>query len=101
MMIRFHHVSKMYGGTSRLEPLDLEIQPHKTTILMGPSGCGKSTVLRLIAGLIEPSTGRIEIDGHRLSPNRLQEFRRRMGFVIQNGDLFPHMTALQNVRLVA
>ena len=59
---------------------------NKTTVLLGLSGSGKSTILRLISGLIEPTTGWIEIDGEKLSRERLPEFRRRMGYVIQSGD---------------
>lgn len=100
-MIRFHNVGKSFGNEVALRPIDLEIPANKTTVLIGLSGSGKSTILRLISGLIQPTTGWIEIDGEKLSPKTLPHFRRRMGYVIQNGDLFPHLTARRNILLVA
>jgi osmoprotectant transport system ATP-binding protein len=100
-MICFHKVGKSFGTAVALGPTDLEIQADKTTVLIGPSGSGKSTILRLISGLIEPTSGWIEIDGEKLSLERLPDFRRRMGYVIQSGDLFPHLTARRNILLVA
>lgn len=100
-MIRFHKAGKSFGSAVALQPIDLEIQAHKITVLIGPSGSGKSTVLRLISGLLEPTTGWVEINGKKLSRETLLEFRRRMGYVIQSGDLFPHLTARQNILLVA
>src|SRR5258705_7507454 len=100
-MIRFHNAGKSFGSSVALQPTDLEIPAHKTTVLIGPSGSGKSTILRLISGLIEPTTGWLEISGTKLTRETLLEFRRRMGYVIQSGDLFPHLTARQNIVLVA
>ena len=100
-MIRFHEAGKSFGSAIALQPTDLEIPPHKTTILIGPSGSGKSTLLRLISGLIEPSTGWLEINRTKLTRETLLEFRRRMGYVIQSGDLFPHLTARRNILLLA
>lgn len=100
-MIRLHKVGKRFGSTVALRPCDLDIPANKTTVLLGLSGSGKSTILRLISGLIEPTTGWIEINGEKLTRARLPEFRLRMGYVIQSGDLFPHMTARRNILLVA
>jgi len=100
-MIRFHKDGKRFGDAIALQPTDLEIVANRTTVLIGLSGSGKSTILRLISGLLEPTTGWIEIDGERLTRERLPELRRRMGYVIQSGDLFPHLTARQNIFLVA
>ena len=100
-MIHFHKVGKSFGNSVALRPTDLKIPANKTTALIGLSGSGKSTVLRLISGLLEPTTGWIEINGKRLTPASLLEFRRRMGYVIQSGDLFPHLTARSNILLVA
>jgi osmoprotectant transport system ATP-binding protein len=102
-MIELKGVSKRYGGVTALQPTDLRIETGRTTALIGPSGCGKSTLLRLIVGLIEPSSGSIEFDGRTLqpSPNDILQLRRRMGYVIQDGGLFPHLTAAQNVLLMA
>ena len=100
-MIRFQSVTKRYEGVVALHPTDLNLPAGKTTVLIGPSGGGKSTVLRLIAGLIQPTTGCIFIDAEELLPPRLQSFRRRLGYVIQDGGLFPHLTARSNVLLAA
>src|SRR5579862_4225151 len=100
-MIAFHNVGKSFGDTVALRPTDLQIPANKTTVLLGVSGSGKSTVLRLISGLLEPTTGWIEIDGKKFTRASLVEFRLRMGYVIQSGDLFPHLTARSNILLVA
>lgn len=100
-MINFHQAGKSFGNSVALQPTDLEIPDYKTTVLIGPSGSGKSTVLRLISGLVEPTTGWIEINGRELTRDSIPAFRRRMGYVIQSGDLFPHMSARQNILLVA
>ncbi len=90
-MILFHQVGKSFGNSVALRPTDLKIEANKTTVLIGLSGSGKSTILRLISGLIEPTTGWIEVNGKKLARNTLLETRRRMGYVIQSGDLFPHL----------
>jgi len=100
-MILFHEAGKSFGNTVALRPTDLKIEANKTTVLIGLSGSGKSTILRLISGLIEPTTGWIEINGRKLAQDTLWEIRRRMGYVIQSGDLFPHLTARRNISLVA
>jgi len=99
-MIELRNVSKRYGEHQALAPMSLRFDDGKTTALIGPSGCGKSTILRLIAGLIEPSTGEVRIDGQPLTPENLMERRRAMGYVIQEGGLFPHLTSEQNVWLM-
>jgi osmoprotectant transport system ATP-binding protein len=100
-MILFHKAGKSFGNAVALHPTDLTIPANKTTMLIGLSGSGKSTILRLISGLIEPTTGWIEINGKKLVRDAFSEIRRRMGYVIQSGDLFPHLTARQNISLVA
>ena len=100
-MILLHQVGKSFGNAVALQPTDLTIAANKTTVLLGLSGAGKSSILRLISGLLEPTTGWIEIDGRKLTRDSLPKLRRRMGYVIQSGDLFPHLTARQNVLLVA
>ncbi len=94
-------VSKKYGEATALHPLDLAFAPRKTTVLIGPSGCGKSTILRLIIGLLEPDSGTVQIDGTSLAPKNLAPLRARIGYVIQDGGLFPHLTARANVLLMA
>lgn len=99
-MIELRGVSKSYGGQLALAPATLRFQDGQTTALIGPSGCGKSTILRLIIGLIDPDDGEVVIDGKKLTPETLLTRRREMGYVIQEGGLFPHLTAEQNVWLM-
>ena len=99
-MIELRGVGKRYGGQVALCPTSLAFQEGKTTALIGPSGCGKSTILRLIAGLIEPSEGVVAIGGEPLTAANLQQHRRAMGYVIQEGGLFPHLTAEQNAAIM-
>ena len=100
-MIKLAGVSKTYEQTAALRTVDLTIKTGHTTVLIGPSGCGKSTLLRLIVGLIQPDTGAITIDGAPMSAKVLFQLRQKMGYVIQEGGLFPHLTALKNVTLMA
>lgn len=100
-MIAVENVSKSYGSHVALYPTTLSFAPGKTTVLIGPSGCGKSTLLRLIVGLVAPDTGRVVLDDETLAPANAEEWRRRMGYVIQEGGLFPHLTAERNVTLLA
>lgn len=99
-MIELRGVSKSYGDQAALAPTNLRFEEGKTTVLIGPSGCGKSTILRLIIGLIRPDEGEVVIDGHPLTEENLIKRRRAMGYVIQEGGLFPHLTAEQNVWLM-
>jgi osmoprotectant transport system ATP-binding protein len=100
-MIELRGVSKAYAGTTVLARLDLSIEPGSTTVLIGPSGCGKSTLLRLMIGLIRPDTGTVTVDGVELTPETVLDVRQRLGYVIQDGGLFPHLSARNNVTLMA
>jgi len=100
-LVKLAGVSKRYADAAALYPTDLSIERGKTTVLIGPSGCGKSTLLRLIIGLIEPDSGSITFDGESISPDNIAALRRRIGYVIQEGGLFPHLTARANVLLMA
>jgi len=100
-MLQLTGVSKSYGPSVALGPTDLTISAGQTTVLLGPSGCGKSTLLRLMIGLIRPDTGSVHFDGTPLRPENVQKLRHRMGYVVQDGGLFPHLTARGNVTLVA
>ena len=101
-MIKFRGVTKQFGdGTAALTNIDLEIPARQTSALIGPSGCGKSTLLRLIIGLLEPTSGVVEVAGHQVSRAGILELRRRVGYVIQDGGLFPHLTARENITLMA
>jgi len=94
-------VQKRYGDATALGPVDLSIAARKTTVLIGESGCGKSTLLRLLNGLIAPTAGAVLCDGVPLGNVDMLEHRRRIGYVIQDGGLFPHLTAYRNVALLA
>jgi osmoprotectant transport system ATP-binding protein len=100
-MIKLSSVSKKFGTTVALHETNLDVSAGKTTVLIGPSGCGKSTILRLIIGLLEPTSGTIEIDGDRVTPTNILPLRRRIGYVIQEGGLFAHLTARKNILLMA
>ncbi len=100
-MIELKGVTRTFGGQAALGPIDLLVPPHKTLALLGPSGCGKSTLLRLVVGLLTPDAGTIEAFGTPVTPATRDALRLRMGYVIQEGALFPHLTAAGNVALIA
>ena len=100
-LVQLRGVSKNFGGTSALEPTDLDFSPGRTTALIGPSGCGKSTLLRLVIALLEPDRGEVIFDGEKVTASNAQELRRRVGYVIQEGGLFPHLTARGNILLMS
>ncbi len=100
-MLELSQVSKRYTDTQALAPTDLRVSNGDTLVLIGPSGCGKSTLLRLIAGLVRPDTGTIHFEGTVLTPETILQARQRMGYVIQEGGLFPHLTVRDNVIIMA
>ncbi len=91
-MFELEQVSKSFGGTRALPPLDLRVPAGRTTVLLGPSGCGKSTLLRLMNGLLRPDTGRVLFRGQPLRDEELLSVRQRIGYALQGGGLFPHLT---------
>jgi osmoprotectant transport system ATP-binding protein len=101
MELELAGVTKRYGATTALDDVDLTVPSARTTALIGPSGCGKSTVLRLLVGLVTPEAGDIRFDGAPMRSQGLMALRRRMGYVIQEGGLFPHLTARENVTIMA
>ena len=100
-LVQLFDVSKRYADTAALNSTNLSIERSRTTVLIGPSGCGKSTLLRLIIRLIEPDSGRIDFGGEPINLDNIDNLRRRIGYVIQEGGLFPHLTARANVLLMA
>jgi osmoprotectant transport system ATP-binding protein len=100
-MLELIHIQKSFGPTRVLDQVSLAIPPGRTTVLLGPSGSGKSTLLRLMIGLLRPDVGAVRIDGTPLTAANVRELRRRMGYVVQDGGLFPHLTAAANVTLMA
>jgi len=99
-MIRLEKVTKTYGDTTAVSRLTLEIRDGELCALIGPSGCGKTTTLRMINRLVEPTDGRILIDGTDNRGSRPEALRRTIGYAIQSVGLFPHMTVEQNIGTV-
>jgi osmoprotectant transport system ATP-binding protein len=100
-MIELNNISKTYGQTRALQSVTLTFRAGETTVLIGPSGCGKSTLLRLIIGLAAPDSGTIMFSGTPVSLKTVFSLRRKMGYVIQEGGLFLHLTARQNITVMA
>jgi osmoprotectant transport system ATP-binding protein len=101
-MIRLEGVTKRYPGQDRpaVEHIDLNIPDGEIVIFVGPSGCGKTTLMKMINRLIEPTSGRIFIQGEDVTRVNPDELRRRIGYVIQQIGLFPHMTIGDNIATV-
>lgn len=100
-MLELRNVTKTFGGEVALHPIDLVVESGKTTVLIGPSGCGKSTLLRVMIGLLWPDSGEVLLQGEPITPQNARELRHRMGYIIQDGGLFPHLTTYGNVALLA
>ncbi len=100
-MFHLNGVSKRYAGRPVLGPVTLAVPAGRSTVLIGPSGCGKSTLLRLLIGLVAADTGTVAFDGTAVTPASIRQVRQRTGYVIQDGGLFPHLTARGNVALMA
>jgi osmoprotectant transport system ATP-binding protein len=100
-VVTFDHVTKRYGdGPPAVTDLSLEIGAGEICVLVGPSGCGKTTTMKMVNRLVEPTSGRISIDGQDVAGLPPVELRRRIGYVIQHVGLFPHMTVGDNVAVV-
>ena len=100
-MILLERVTKRYGDRVALHPTDLVVAEGGVTALIGPSGCGKSTLVRTVLDLVEPDGGRVTLDGEGVTRESAESVRRKVGYVIQDGGLFPHLTARENVALMA
>ena len=100
-MLRLKNVSKKFENLQAVSSVDLTVSERETKVLVGPSCCGKSTLIRLAIGIIEPDEGEIYFKGELVAHENLLEIRRKIGYVIQEGGLFPHLTAVQNIKLVA
>jgi osmoprotectant transport system ATP-binding protein len=100
-VISVNGVSKSFGTATALAPTTLSFAPGHTTVIVGPSGCGKTTLLRLMLGLATPDSGSVTLNGEVLSTENAEGLRHRVGYVIQEGGLFPHLTAQRNVTLMA
>jgi len=100
-MIELDAVTKRYGPEVAVREVSLRIPAEQTTVLIGPSGSGKSTLLRLMIGLTRPDAGTVRVDGQSLTAANVRALRHRMGYVIQEGGLFPHLTGRANAALMA
>ncbi len=99
--IEVEGLQKSFDGALAVDIARLRVAPGTTLALIGPSGSGKSTLLRLLVGLVPPDRGHIRVGGVTLAPSTRRELRLRVGYVIQEGGLFPHLTAGANVSVVA
>lgn len=102
VMIELQRVSKSFRGqkTPAVEDISMTVARGEIVVLVGPSGCGKTTTMKMINRLIEPTSGRIVVDGADVTSLNPTELRRRIGYVIQQVGLFPHMSVATNVGLV-
>jgi osmoprotectant transport system ATP-binding protein len=100
-MISLEDASKRLGGKLVLHPTTLAVPERTCLALLGPSGCSKSTLLRLVLGILLPDAGRVVVDGIAVTPATAMGVRRRAGYVVQDGGLFPHLTARANATLLA
>ncbi|MHA7178612.1 ABC transporter ATP-binding protein [Arthrobacter sp. MDB2-24] len=100
-MIEFRNVTKTYdGGRPAVDDLTMDIDRGRITVFVGPSGCGKTTSLRMINRMVEPTAGRILLEGQDVSQGKAAELRRSMGYVMQSSGLLPHRSVLDNIATV-
>lgn len=100
MNLKLNKLKKTYSGKIVLDSIDLELTDVKVVALIGASGSGKSTLLRQIAGLEAFDSGQIEVNGHVVNASTDEAYRKRIGFVFQDHNLFPHLSVLENILLV-
>jgi len=99
-MIKVQQLSKHFCNVKAVDEISFEVAEHENLILLGTSGCGKTTTLKMINRLIEPSSGKIEIDGKNIMDQQPEVLRRGIGYVLQNNGLFPHYTVAENIAVV-
>jgi osmoprotectant transport system ATP-binding protein len=100
-MLELRDVTKSFGSVLAVRRTNLVLPPGETVVLIGPSGSGKSTILRMMIGLVVPDSGNVLVSGQLLTAGNVFQLRLHMGYVIQDGGLFPHLTARENVDLQA
>lgn len=100
-MIQLEDVTKTFDGVVAIDRVSAVFEGGRTHVLLGSSGCGKSTLLRLILGLISPDRGVVRVDGQVVGPSTRRALLEKMGYVVQEGGLYPHLTAARNVSLAA
>ncbi|MFP5107759.1 ABC transporter ATP-binding protein [Neobacillus sp. C211] len=99
-MIEFKNIVKKYRTKTIINPFSLDIDAGQLVVFIGPSGCGKTTLLKMINKLIQPTSGKIYVNGTDISTINPIELRRNIGYVIQNTGLFPHMSIKENLELI-
>ena len=100
-MITFNHVSKIYPpDTKAVEDFSLTIAPHTTTVFLGTSGCGKTTLMRMVNRMVTPTSGTVTVRGRDVAQEDPVALRRSIGYVLQDGGLFPHRTIVDNIATV-
>jgi len=99
-LIKFENISKKFKNTTVLSDVSFEIEKGKLVAIIGESGCGKTTTLKMINGLITPTSGKIYINNEDIATKNVIDLRRNMGYVIQQTGLFPHMTIRENIELI-
>ena len=100
-MIRFDHVSKTYpGGTRAVDDFSLTIEQGSTTVFLGTSGCGKTTLMRMVNAMVTPTSGTVFVRDHDVAGADPVRLRRSIGYVLQEGGLFPHRSIADNIATV-
>lgn len=99
-MIEFKNIIKKYRSKTVINSFSLKVEAGQLVVFIGPSGCGKTTLLKMINKLIQPTSGKIVVNGSDISTVNPIELRRNIGYVIQNTGLFPHMTIKENLELI-
>src|SRR5678809_724370 len=99
-LVEFHDVTYSLPNTTIISDLNLSVEQGETLVLLGESGCGKTTTLKLVNRLLTPTSGEVVVEGKATTAWDPIELRRRIGYVIQEGGLFPHFTIARNVGLV-
>lgn len=100
-MIRFDHVSKTYpGGTTAVKDFSLTVEQSSTTVFLGTSGCGKTTLMRMVNAMVTPTSGTVYVRGADVASEDPVRLRRSIGYVLQEGGLFPHRSLADNIATI-
>ncbi|SPT56287.1 ABC transporter ATP-binding protein [Schaalia odontolytica] len=100
-MIRFDHVSKTYpGGTTAVKDFSLTVEQGSTTVFLGTSGCGKTTLMRMVNAMVTPTSGTVYVRGADVASEDPVRLRRSIGYVLQEGGLFPHRSLADNIATI-